>query len=262
MRFVIRHKRYILLLCLLWCLPAGAGPSEQEVLKQVMERIKKNDEAADNYGYTYQAIYRNLDDDGRVTKEEKRLYRIVWLEDKAYFELEKVDDRELNSKEQSEELKRRNAFIKSVKNKEPPELKMKWDELFAKYDYSFTPKEGDAAYVISFQPKKTDLPERSRMEKVFNKIAGKVWINTDYNVLKANVWLADNVRFGLGILGKLDELQLHYTQQTFEGTIWLPATLRLTYNVRVLLKSSRQQMESRFYDIYRRPGIPAAVSGK
>lgn len=257
--------RWILLLPVLAILAAGPGGSEplsqQETLKRIMDRVKENDDLAQSYGYYYQARLRKMDDEGKVLEEDQRLYRIAWIEESQYFELLKINDRDLNPGQKSAEAKRRQEFVKAVREKKPPEFKMGWDEMFVKYDYTFeTPSDG-AAYVVSFRPKKDGLKERTRMEKVFNHTAGRVWADSGYNVQKAHLWLAEDVRFGLGILGSLNELELQYSQQEFGGKVWLPAILRLTYSYRILLKGTHQQMESRFFDPYPRPSPAAAPTG-
>lgn len=229
------------------------SPSDHDVLNHIMDRIKQNDALTENYGYYYQAHFSELDGDGTVVKEEKRQYRIVWVEGAQYFELLKIDDRDLTSKEKAEEAKRKNKFVEAVHKKQPSELKMGWDELFQKYTYTVQPAEGNAKYVVSFEPKKSGLKERTRMEKVFNHVAGKAWVDADFNVMRANLWLSEDVKFGLGILGSLNELELQYSQQKFDGQVWLPTRLRLNYGVRVLVKNKRQLMESQFSDPYPRP---------
>lgn len=243
---------------LAWSYCFAESPSDKQLLKLIMDHVKKNDELAEKYGYYYEARSRDLDGDGRVVLDEKRLYRIVWIEEKQYFELLKVNDRELNNAEKAEEAKRKEQFIKNLHEKKPSELKMEWDELFEKYNYSILPAEGDARYVVTFEPKPDGLKERTRMEKVFNHIAGKVWVDSEYNVLKAHLWLSDAVKFGFGILGSLNELQLQYSQQKFGNDVWLPSTLRLSYGVRVVLKGKHEDMDSRFFDFYPRPNPKTA----
>lgn len=245
-----------LLAVLLFAFPllvSAQSGSTNEVLKRIMDRVKANDAIAEGYGYYYEARTRDVDDDGHVLKEDKRLYRITWVEDKPYFELLKVDDHEPSPADKKEETDRRNKFVKSLHAKKPPEFKMDWDELFSKYDYKFEPSGTDEGYVVSFQPKPNGLKERTRMEKVFNNIGGKVWVDSEYNVTKAHLWLVRDVRFGLGILANLDELQLHYSQQKFGDNLWFPAVMSLNYDVRILLKGKHQQLDSRFFDIYPRP---------
>lgn len=251
---MIKYWPFLLLALLFLPAPPARGEtsSQSDVLKRIMDRVKENDQLTEDYGYYYEAKTRELDSDDKVTKEESRLYRIIWVENKPFFEILKVDGHELTSKDKAEETERKKKFIKSVHDNKPTEFKMNWDELFAKFDYTIASADGDARYVVSFQPKKIDLPERSRMEKVFNNIGGKVWVDADYNVTKANLWLIGNVKFGLGIIASLDELELQYSQQKYDN-LWFPASMRLKYDLRIFLKGKHQQWESRFYDMYARP---------
>lgn len=248
-------KRRFFLYLILLSLPlflSAETLSQKDLLKRMMDRVKENDALTEQYGYYYEAKSRDLDSEDRVTSEETRLYRIIWLEDKPFFETVKIDGHDLTSKDKAEEAERKKKFSKSVREHKPSEFKMNWDELFAKFDYTIEDTNGDARYLVNFKPKNTELQERSRMEKVFNSIGGKVWVDADFNVTKANLWLMHTVKFGLGILASLDELQLQYSQQKFDNLLF-PASMRLKYDLRVFVKGKHQLLESRFYDIYPRP---------
>ena len=112
------------------------------------------------------------------------------------------------------------------------------------------PPDKDASYIISFEPKKKKLRQRSRIEKILNHMSGKVWVDEEYNLLRVEAKLTDSVSFGLGLFAKIENIELEYTQQEYEQAV-LPASLLLRFKARVaLLRKELQEVSTHFYDIF------------
>ena len=126
-------------------------------------------------------------------------------------------------------------------------------DLYEKYNFTMLPPDKDATYLISFEPKKKKLRQRSRVEKILNHLSGKVWVDAGYNLLRVEARLTDTVSFGLGLFAKIENIELEYTQQKYEEA-WLPATLFLQFKARVaLFKNELQKVNTDFYDIFVKP---------
>lgn len=236
--------------------------SASQIVQKIVQRLQKNEGKALNYGYLEEALSKEFTDEGKLSEMKKRTYRIIWIENEQYAEMIRSDDKELTPKLKEEEQKRRNKFVSSLhKKQEDDEDDLTWQELFEKYDFQLLPSEGSSAYVIQFQPKERDLKERSRIEKIYNHLSGTIWADGDYNLLKAAATLTNGIRFGLGILGKVEDLQLNYIQQEFDQ-IWLPKMLNVHYKARILLRTRRHQLDVKFYDPYPRSKFPGSPPGK
>lgn len=244
-----------------------AETPEPEILKNLVKQLEKNDEIADNYDFHQESEVKELDDAGKIKKVKKKTYRTILIQDHRYFELVKVDDRDLNESEKKEEAKRRNKFMKDIQKKGKPageddDDDLTWADLMEKYDFKQLPAEGDAAYVITFKPRLGELKERNRTEKILNHLAGKIWVSSDYNLMRADARLATPVKYGLGILANVQELELKYVQTKFDG-IWMPETYSLHYKVRVLVKNQIRQVQARYYNLTKRPASsPSAAVNK
>lgn len=247
-------------------LPLKANNIDPEILKSIAKKIEKNNELLDNYDFYQDQEVKDLDDDGKVKKVKTQTYRTKRLLDHRYYELVKVDGKVLNDKEKKDEAKRRGKFIKEIQKKgqasedEGDEDDFTLEDLIEKYDFSQLPTEGDAVYVISFKPKSGELKERNRTERIMNHLEGRVWIAADYNVMRADARLMEPVKYGLGILANVQNVELKYQQTRFDG-IWVPDIFALQYKARVVVKDQIKQVHSRYFNLTKRPtATPSAAT--
>ena len=240
--------------------------TQEMILKRIFDKAEHSEKGIDQFGFFQENIRRELEEDGTITEEEKRVYRTTWIGDQRYAELIEVNGRGLTEKEKKEERKRKQKFLNEVKDKRKElrkEVAIAWKEVYDRYDFERLPAEPGAFYVYSFLPKNKTLPERNRTEKVLNHVDGKLWSDENFNLLRVRATLRESVRFGLGVLAKLDKLVLDYELQEHEN-VWLPASIYLKFDARVaLVHRERQETLNRFYDIFPRPdsaGTPAPTS--
>jgi hypothetical protein len=250
-------------------LPAQSAeekPAKEEILKHIFETAKANDKITEIYGFYQQNTVRKLSDEGKVKKQQTRVYRTIWLNGAPYAELIRIDGRPLSKKETDAEKDRRKKFLKGLNQKkekdddDDEDFDITWQDFYQKYQFVELAPEGQAVYVFTATPKGGKQKERNRIEKVFNHLSGKFWADKDFNLLRAEARLQDNVKFGWGLLAKVEQLQLQYTQQPYQK-VWLPATLHLAFQATIaLLKTERQEIDTRFYDPFPRPGSHTAAS--
>jgi hypothetical protein len=247
--------------------PSKANNFDPETVKSIAKKIEKNNELLENYDFYQDQEVKELDDDGSVKKVKTQTYRTILLLDHRYYELIKVDGKGLNDKEKKDEAKRRGKFIKEIQKKgkaaeeEDDEDQFTIDDLIEKYDFSQLPAEGNAVYVISFKPKSGELKERNRTERIMNHLEGKVWIAADYNVMRAEARLMEPVKFGFGVLANVQEVEVSYLQNKFDG-IWVPESFALEYKARVLVKDQIKQVHSRYFNLTKRPAATPSAATK
>jgi hypothetical protein len=249
-------KRLVTILFLLLAIGSTTfADSTDSLLDKIVEQARKNDDLLKSYGSFQETVTKKVEEDGKVKSQQTRTYRTVWIEDSPYEELVQVDGKPPDSKQKKEEAKRRSKFVDSLhhKNKDSGEKEeFTWEDLRAKYYFALLPSDQIAKYVFAFEPKKQKLPERSRAEKVLNHVKGMVWVDDQYNIVRVNANLKDPLRFGLGILARVDEFKMDYHQEKFQ-TVWVPSSLSFQFEARLaLLKNERQNVVIRFYDFYPR----------
>lgn len=236
---------------------SGARPDSQELVKKLVDRALENDKASEEYGFQQQTVAREYDSKERLEKSETRTYRTVWIEKKPYAELLRINDKPPGEKERKEEAKRRQKFTEAIHNKKKEDgdddFNLTWQDLSRKYEFTEIDPDDTAAIVLHFEPRTGDLQERNKVEKVFNNMGGTVWADDQYDIVKAQTSLVRSVKFGLGLVAKLDKLDITYSQTRFE-TVYLPQRFRMKYNVRIaLLKTENQEVDITFSDYFHRP---------
>jgi hypothetical protein len=253
---------------LIFALSLKANGIDTETLKTIAKKIEKNNELLENYDFYQDQEVKELDDDGSVKKVKTQTYRTKLLLDHRYYELVKIDGKDLNDKDKKDEAKRRGKFITEIQKKgkaseeeDHDENDFTLEDLIEKYDFSELPAEGEAAYVISFKPKSGELKERNRTERILNHTEGKVWISADYNVIRAEARLMEPVKYGLGILANVQNVDLKYQQTKFDG-IWVPETFALEYKARIVVSDQIKQIHSRYFNLTKRPAAAPSPATK
>jgi hypothetical protein len=250
-----RFTHYIILLFLL-SLSISASPSfsKDDVLKKVLDRARENEKKSLGFGF-YQTTHVKKMADGKTTSEETKEYKLIWLQGEPYLELVKKDGKELDKSEKKKEQERKAKFVKSVgkEDDEDDDDNLTWEDLYAKYDFQLLPSDDNGRYVFSFKPKEGKLAERSRTERVLNHVAGKFWVDEDFQITRAEANLLDNVKFGLGILGNLQDLKIQYEQRPYEQ-VQMPAKLSIYFKAKIaMVKTEERQIQATYSDYYRRP---------
>jgi hypothetical protein len=264
---IIKFQPILFGLMFVFIVPLKANSFDPEIIKSIAKKIEKNNELLQDYDFYQDQEVKELDDDGSVKKVKTQTYRTILLLDHRYYELIKVDGKDLNDKDKKAEAKRRGKFIKEIqKNGKPDDEEEDEDDftledLIEKYDFSQSPAEGEALYVISFKPKSGELKERNRTERIMNHLEGRVWIATDYNVMRADARLREPVKYGLGILANVQSLDVKYQQTRFAG-IWVPEKFELQYKARVVVKDQIKQVHSRYFNLTKRPAATASAATK
>jgi hypothetical protein len=239
-------------------LEVGANPTEspptQALISRIIKQGQQNYKLSQNYGSYKRVVVKKLSKEGSVKNEETKIYRTTWIEGHPFGELIRINDKELTKKEKETEAKRRSEFIKGIRTQDLKEiLEYTAQDLYQKYNFTVLPTDKDARYIISFEPKKKKLRQRSRIEKILNHLSGKVWVDAGYNLLRVEGRLTDSVSFGFGLFAKIENIELEYTQQEYKHAV-LPASLFLKFKARVaLLKNELQEVNTHFYDIFVRP---------
>ena len=252
-------KQFALLLLLLsLAIPAIGQAGTKEVVAGMVEQVKKSVETDDDYGFKQELVVTKLKD-GKVDQKESRIYKTTWIDGHPYSELILINNQRLTPKQKSDEIQRKQTFVKCLKKGEDRDsligdLKaVRWWEIADKYDFTMLEASEDAAFVLAFRHKQDPLQERNRVEKILNHLAGKIWLDADYNVLKAETWLNEPVKFAWGIF-KLDEMKAFFKQREM-GEGYLPSALHLVFKAHAgFFRKEHQDITAQWIDVFQKPG--------
>jgi hypothetical protein len=239
------------------------------IIHKAVERAKQKEpqEVEARYTFVQRMVIEKLDASGAVKEREERLYRAEPIDGASYYRLVERNGRALNEKELKQEKQRERKFRESLarrKREKPPkdddEDRIKFDEeLTQRYAGQLLGQEvvnGRPAYVIAFEPKSANLPERRRLDRVFNHLAGKVWIDTEeFEISRVETRLVEPTKFGWGIIASVQQVEVYVEQQRLNGGDWLPARVQSLVNGRVLFRSVHQRQTSEWRD-YQKAAAP------
>jgi hypothetical protein len=238
----------------------SADPDVNHVVDRVLERIKENMRTDDHLGSFQNVSVKKLKN-GEILEEETKTYRTIWIQGKSYNELIQVNSKDLDEKQKREEFKRKAEFIKSLQNPSKSKSKgmqqelqnVEWWALQDKYDFTLLDHNEYSGYIVGFCPKKTRLSEDNRVERILNHVAGKVWIDPDYNVVQAETYLQSPVKFAWGIV-KLDQMNAEYQQQKY-GDSQIPSLLHIRFKAHAgIFKTEHQEITATWFNVFTKPG--------
>jgi len=251
-------------------------PRAEEIVKKALERAKWDDDQKIDarYTYTQRSTTDELDSKGNVKKHEERLFYVLPIDGKPYSRLIEKDGKPLSEKdtrlEREHERKFRQRLADRKRRKEQgdedeEDININ-EELVSKYRFTLSGREtlnGRAAYILSFEPRSGALPIKRRLDRLLNKVAGRVWIDEqDYAISRVDLHLAENVSAWGGLLASVRKFLLHVEQIKVDETAWLPSYVDAYFDGRILIKSLHmklKQQNSDFRKITPEGGSPAAL---
>jgi hypothetical protein len=248
----------------------SSGGADELAPELIVERALARAEAQVETGIdgqfeaTVLAIVRSIDGEGEVADIESTLYQVYPLNGAVYEEIVEKDGRPLTDREARKERKEKDGFIREVeKRKErglPPqpddERRVRFDrELMSRYRFEIIGEEevrGDPCWVVYFEPRDGELPEKTRMDTALNRSTGRLWIaKADYGVPRVEFDLDEPIRYLGGFLATVRETAGRVEYQRIEPDVWLPTEFELELDLRILVKNIRRVISRRWSD-YRR----------
>ena len=237
----------------------GALPTAKEIMDHVVERARwvEQNRPALQYTYVQHTMIEKFDDDGGVKEREERLYRLERIEGEPFMRLVQKNGQPPTSKDLEDEKKREREFRKRLAERrarsKPDEESFRFDsDLISKYRAEVLGREvvnGRAAYVLRFEPKSDDLPVRKRIDRLTNKLAGKLWIDEkDHEIVKAEGRLVAPARVGWGLLANFQKLDFAFEQVRMDDATWLPLRLDARLEGRVVFSTLNQRQTIRWKD--------------
>lgn len=226
-------------------------PTAAEVMDKVIERARwvEENKPALRYSYRQHTAIEKLNDDGGVKEREERIYEPVRIDGEPYMRLVQKNGQPLGKDDLQEEAKREREFRKRLTERR----KKKSDDESFRFDHELVQKyrgevlgcdvvNGRPAYVLRFEPKSRDLPVRKRIDRLTNKLTGKLWIDAqDYEVVKAEGNLIEPARVGWGLIAKFTTLDFSVEMVRLDDSTYLPLRLNALLQGRVMFSSMHQR---------------------
>jgi hypothetical protein len=259
-------------------------PELQPLLKEIRKNLRSDRTLLGKYTYTQKTLQKDLDSKGQVKKTEEEIYevypspepgltyhRLIARDGKPLDpkELEKRD-RQHDQKAQEQvrklqsETPREKEKRKSREAEERRKEELLIDELFQLYDIRMIGREtveGHPAIQLSFRAR-ADAKPRSNDAKLFLKVAGRAWFSeTEYQMVRIEVELIDNISFGLGMLARLNKgAKATFQRRKVNDEIWLPAEEHFSGSAKFLLVKGMRMDQSTTYSDYRKFSVQTSIT--
>jgi hypothetical protein len=162
--------------------------------------------------------------------------------------------REREKRRRESPRERANRLAKQAK--EEKEEEAFYDELLDAYDIRLVRREPVGEYttvLATLEPRPTHLP-RSDEGKIMKKVRARVWVSeSDYQVVKVEAVVAEDITVGLGLVGRLHKgSKAIIERRKINDEVWLPGRELVTASGRTLLFRTFNVNAVTEYSDYRR----------
>ncbi len=290
-----RFPRWIALVCLYLFLFSGALgqeaaapdsplPPVEELVDKVRDNLHSDRFLLRQYTYneTQEVIELNKKGEAQKTKvrayevfpstvEELNYRRLVSKDGKSVEEKElRKQDKKYNKKVQKYAKKGRKRGLQAGSEYEAGEAealrkeKELIDEMLRLYRFEIQRRElleGYPTLVVKFTPR-PGFKSKIKDVKILRKIQGRVWVSEqDYQPVKVEAETLKSIKFGWGIVAKLNEgAKMVFQRRKVNDEIWLPAQASFRGSGRLLLfKGFRFQATSQYAD-YKKFTVASKIS--
>jgi hypothetical protein len=260
--------RNLLIAGILSCYDLHAGealPTASEVTRRLVERSKAVAQA-DGPQYTYRKRSRleRTDSTGRTLSSEEKVYQVTLTAGVPFNRLLKVQGRALSAeelaREDAKEEKFRQRFVSADRKKLAAQREgLVTPELLDRYDFVVENRavlSNRATLVLSFKPKTANLSSNKLMDKLLNRMTGKLWIDEeDADTARIEVRLIEPFYLGwFGWLGSLTRFDLTLERQRMPDGTWINAKQAMLIQCRkmtALLRFKHTEDSSEFKKVAR-----------
>lgn len=176
-------------------------------------------DAAGHYRAVMTSETREFDGNGQVTEERRVEWEMILIDGWSFMRRRTIDGQPLSGEALAEENAREAAFREDrrrqregeVEPEEEPEENENEivinEELFARFVFTLENEEqlrNRPSYRIAFAPREVSLPARGRIDRMINKVRGRIWIDREtFEFARFEYELMGPVRFGWGVLATL-----------------------------------------------------------
>ena len=232
---------------------AETSPTAEELIQKAVERTQSSEASASpDINYTKVTLTEELDSSGKITNRKEKIYNVCLRSGLSQVTLVQVNGRapaESDRRQQTEnETSLRKLLGQPKGAKGNNQGNFLTPEIAARFDFSLTGKtnvNGRAAYQLSFQPKKPEPPVHRMVDRLLNRISGKLWIDAqEFEIARVEVFLRSEVNLLGGVIGCLKKLAYTMVRTRTDDGLWFNALSSGDFEGRKLLDSTHIKTKS------------------
>lgn len=235
------------------------APDALDIVRQSVNRDQDNWRKAKDYTYV-EREQEHLGD-----KTSSKTYEVSTLYGHEFRRLIARDDRPLTAGEASKEQRRFDKAVAARASESPEkraheeaqaEKEREKDRAFAREipdAYTFEllgeePVDGHPAWVIRATPR-ADFKPRDSQAKALSKVRGKIWIEKrGYQWVKVEAEVIHPLKWGLFLVSLNPGTVLEFTQLKVNNELWMPKTVKVQLDARLVFKKVNGDFEDTFSD--------------
>ena len=163
--------------------------------------------------------------------------------------LVEIQGRELRAEELAKETAREEKFRQRFVSTDAKKLAARREglvtpELLGRYDFVVESRlvlSNRSTLVLTFKPKAGDLPSRTLLDKLLNRMAGKLWIDeAEAETARIEAHLTEPIHLGwFGWLASLSQCELSLERQRMPNGVWINAKQTLLIQCRKMTTAMR-----------------------
>lgn len=244
------------------------GQDAREIVKRSLEREERNFALLNTYLYEERTITKQFDKNGTVKETEDKTSEVFYVDGSRLERLVAKNGKALSAAEAEKEQKRIDKEIEKI-GKESPSARAKRRgesekdkkeeiefrrQVLDGFDFVLHGEEtrnGRACWKIEGKPKAGYKPRGKRADWL-SKMQGLMWIDKESSEWSAmEVDSLDTISFGWFLVRLQAGAKVKVSQALVNGEIWLPKSVEIRADARILGKMVRLSVDSR-YDKFRK----------
>jgi hypothetical protein len=210
-----------------------ALPNAAEVTRRMVEHsqaVARADQGP-HYAYLKHSSLERLDATGRRLSSEEKIYEVKLIAGLPFNRLVRIQGRESSPEELAREDAREEKFQRRFVSTDTKTLAARREglvtpELLERYDFMVESRvvlSNRSTLVLAFKPKAGSLPCSKLVDRLLNRMAGRLWIDeAEADTARIEAYLMEPVHLGwFGWLGSLNQFELSLQRQRMPDGVWI-----------------------------------------
>ena len=232
---------------------SSVAPTPDEIITKAISKAQSNHSARVLHDYAYRKTCTTevLNGDGEVKERKEKVYLIH--AGKAVLQQMKCNGEAVTAEELKKEENRTAETRREVTESKNSSREEGWEkfmtgELTDRYTFSLVSTEtvnGRTAYVLAFAPRGEDLPVRRMVDRVLNRLTGRIWVDQEeFEIAKATISLQSQASLGglLKVVGALKRFDYKVERVRVAENVWFNRATQGDFESRKLWDSTRTRV--------------------
>jgi len=243
-----------LLSCAIGFSAAASGSlTVEQIVKKTVERAEGIQAANTQLDYSYTKFSVTEEFNGKGKLKEKKEKLLQFESGRGRLSQLKLNGRALSGAEFKRQEQAALEAHQQITDSKANRHEDNWEkyitpQLVAKYSFKLLAEEvvnGRSAYVLGFEPLSSNLPVTHLIDRLINRLGGKVWIDKqDFEVARAQVGLRGEVALWGGVLGNLKKCNFTVERSRVDDNVWFNTATNGEFEGRKLLEPTHIRTRS------------------